>query len=109
MTTQKSPGRGADDLLARARRQYRRMSEALGALIDRMMRGETVEAREAERLLRDHMRVLNLALEQEAKVAERRRQEAPGEGGVLDLDRARAEIARRIARLGGAGSSGGVS
>jgi len=108
MTIRESGDQAEDQrLVEKARKQFRRMSDALSGLIEKLEAGDTLPVAETERTYRDLMRVLNLTLEQEAKLADRRRKTAGVvQGPALDFDAARAEIRRRLACLSDAGSAG---
>lgn len=67
-------------------------------LIKRLSVGEAEAARDVPPVLRDLLRAMQSAVEQEAKL-EKLKFETGAGGGALDLDAARFEIGRRLACL----------
>jgi len=89
--------------LERARKLFARLSARLDEEIDRLDAAiqtecETNRTRELSELVRQYQKVLTTVLELEAKLEREAEYARPGKD-LIDLDQARAEIARRLARL----------
>ncbi len=102
-----STGEATEDLstLARARKLFADLSRSLDGEIDRLQAGKDTEndkdrTKDLTDLVRQNQKALQTVLEQEAKLMRETDKQRPGEG-VIDLDQARAEIARRLDRLAG--------
>lgn len=78
------------------------LKDELRKLIARLANDEPQAAREVPTLMRDLSRALQTAVDQEANLAKLQFETGVG-GGALDLDAARSEIGRRLARLRAAG------
>ena len=92
-------------ILDRARKLFADLSRSLDGEIDRLQAGKDTEndkelTKELTDLVRQNQKALQTVLEQEAKLMREAEKQRPGEG-VIDLDQARAEIARRLDRLAG--------
>lgn len=92
-------------VLNRARTLFAGLSRSLQGEIDRLEAARDTETDEARigrltRLVRMNRKALRSVLDQEARIGQ---QAEPARGGrdVIDLGDARAEIARRLARLAG--------
>ena len=91
------------------------VTEAMGLLdeivveihtaMDRVRNGDLSELKDGVRVMRDLRSALQIVFEERAKVAKLREDRGDGSGGgrALDLDAARDEICRRLARLRDAG------
>jgi hypothetical protein len=92
--------RDARERAAAARRSVEALRRVLEAKAREMGGAEVDLAKPADaiRLMADLWKAVSLAAEHERRLAD-----VEGEGGGLDLDAARAEIARRLARLRDAG------
>ena len=87
------------------------VTEAMGLLdeivveihtaMDRVRKGDLSELKDGVRVMRDLRSALQIVFEERAKVAKLKQDGGDGGGGgrALDLDSARAEICRRLARL----------
>ncbi len=102
-----STDEAAEDLsaLTRARKLFTGLSRSLDGEIDRLqaaLETETDESRvkALNELIRQNQKALQTVLDMEAKLMREADKQRPGEG-VIDLAQARAEIARRLARLAG--------
>ncbi|MFQ5565713.1 MAG: hypothetical protein ACE5EU_05065 [Paracoccaceae bacterium] len=102
-----SSDQAADDLsaLARARKLFAGLSRSLDGEIDRLRAAMETEddqkrAKVLAELVRTNQKTLQTVLDFEARLMCEADKQRPGEG-VIDLDQARAEIARRLARLAG--------
>ncbi len=89
--------------LERARKHYDRLSARLDEAIDRLDTELLTDcavdrAKELSELVRQYGKVLTTVLELEAKLEREADYARPGKD-VIDLDEARAEITRRLARL----------
>jgi len=87
----------------RARKQLARLSVSLDAEIDRLgaaidLEDQKRRSRELSDLVRTYQKALTIVLDCEAKLERRAELSRPGKD-LIDLDEARAEIARRLARL----------
>lgn len=73
--------------------------------MDRVRKGELGELKDGVRVMRDLRSALQIVFEERAKVAKLREDGGGGgaDGRALDLDAARDEICRRLARLRDAG------
>ncbi len=92
-------------ILVRARKLFAGLSRSLDGEIDRLqaaLETETDESRvkALNELIRQNQKALQTVLDLEAKLMREADKQRPGEG-VIDLAQARAEIARRLARLAG--------
>lgn len=108
MTDEFLPGAGsAEDLLRQAEEQFSRVALELGEAARRAVAGDASAAKtaaQAARELRDAFRIL---LSERERVDKLRTQIAGVAGSrSLDLDAARDEVCRRLARLRDAGSGG---
>lgn len=88
--------------LKRARKLFDRLSSRLDEAIDQLDVGPLEDAvdraKELGELVRQYQRVLTTVLELEAKLAREVEHARPGRD-LIDLEAARTEIARRLARL----------
>ncbi|MDB6453229.1 hypothetical protein [Falsirhodobacter sp. 20TX0035] len=92
------------DLLAETERLYREVAEELAVATRRVSEGDMGEVAGAMRAMKDLRAAFQMVMEERTRVEKLRKQA----GGVvneyaLDLDAARDEIGRRLARLRGAG------
>lgn len=81
---------------------YADLAAELRARLDALQAGDPSE--ESRRLVKAHQQTLLMVLGFEEALANRRRGPAAHGGPPLDLDAARAEVARRLARLKAGGS-----
>jgi hypothetical protein len=83
--------------------------DEMAALLHEVRQGETARARRLAPIVTELGRAVGqLAREARHAEDEQRRSHEHGEGGALDLDAARAEIGRRLARLRAVRSGGEV-
>lgn len=102
--------RPAQALLVSARVQFAEMRAALETLRKRLKAGDAQALPGVEAQGREFLRALNTVIEQEARLEERARAErGVADGYAIDLDAARAEVGRRLARLRAAGGDGELS
>jgi hypothetical protein len=102
-------GNGTDaEVLAVVEGLFREAALELYRTITAVRAGEFSEVKSAQTAIRDLRATALQVLEERGKVDKLRKQMASdaGAGGALDLDGARTEIGRRLARLRDAGSSG---
>ncbi|QDL93087.1 hypothetical protein FDP22_15625 [Paroceanicella profunda] len=93
-------------LIGRARRMYEMLSEALASAIADLRDEEDQDpagARARLDLIRSHHKALQTVIDIEVSLEKRSREIGGASEGVLDLDAARAEVWRRLARLQGTG------
>ncbi|MEE8454189.1 MAG: hypothetical protein V3R90_05450 [Limibaculum sp.] len=102
-----STDKAAENLstLARARKLFADLSRSLDGEIDRLQAAMETEdspdrTKELAEKVRQNQKSLQTVLDLEVKLMREADKQRPGEG-VIDLDQARAEIARRLARLAG--------
>ncbi len=102
-----STDKAAVDLsvLARARKLFAGLSRSLDGEIDRLQAVLETEddldrAKVMAELVRQNQKALQTVLDLEVKLMRKADTQRPGEG-VIDLDQARAEVTRRLARLAG--------
>ncbi|PQO22352.1 hypothetical protein C2I36_13475 [Rhodobacteraceae bacterium WD3A24] len=109
-----TPPDGADDprdLVAAADSHFHDTAEVLTGLIDEIKAGSFGPAKELAQVLANLRRALDATFQERARL-ERYRQNDPTSAGAgaphpaLDLDAARDEIGRRLARLRAAGDGG---
>lgn len=91
--------------LARARKLFAGLSRGLDGEIDRLQAALDTETDDGRikaltELIRQNQKALQTVLDMEAKLMREADRQRPGEG-VIDLAEARAEVARRLARLAG--------
>ena len=91
--------------LARARKLFTDLSCSLDGEIDRLQAAKDTDTdvkrvKALDEVIRQNQKALQTVLDQEAKLMREADRQQPGEG-VIDLDRARAEISRHLDRLAG--------
>ena len=97
-----------DEVLGTTERLYGMAVQELERTIDAISAGEFNEVKAAQAAIRELRATALQVLQERGKVDQLRKQIAGhvGSGGELDLDRARAEIGRRLACLRNAGGGG---
>lgn len=103
MTITFSQGDGGQelDLLSFTVEQYTEAAQALATALREVRQGRPEDAKAAAAAVRDMKAAFQLAMEERTRV-EKLRKDAAGivHGYAIDLDAARAEVGRRLARLG---------
>jgi hypothetical protein len=95
------------DLLAETEGLYREAAEELVRVVRGLRAGASPDAKGASQAVKDLRAALQMVMEERTRVEKLRRQVAGAVGaGTLDLDAARDEIGRRLARLRDAGPGG---
>lgn len=105
MTSDFSAGEEAPEhLLLETEGYYREIAAEVYAAIGKVRRGELGEVKAAAQAVRDLRAAFVMVMDERAKVEKLRKQVAGVVGGnALELDAARDEIGRRLARLRDAG------
>lgn len=100
------PGGGplAGDLLEATEDLYREIAEELAEAMQGVRRGELKEAKLAAQAVKDLRTAFQMVMDERTRVEKLRKQVAGVAGAAdLDLEAARSEIGRRLARLRAAG------
>ncbi len=96
--------------ISQVRSRLAQMTKILEALEAQVMEGDSIAIRESVKVLSDMRTWARLAIETEARFAERdKQQRGAGDGYALHLREARAEIGCRLARLRRSCGAGKVS
>lgn len=90
----------SDEMLAKARRHYNDLTEAIQKVTKELEGSDLKEARGVSDLIRQHWKTFQTTLDMERAIEERRRERAGiVHGYAIDMAEAGAEVGRRLARL----------